>query len=396
MNKLFLKDLQLGGKRVLLRVDFNVPLDADGCVTDTTRIDAALPTIRYLLEQGASIVLMSHLGRPRGEFNPDYSLKPVAAELAALLKHPVKMAPAVFGHETEQLVHTLQPNEILLLENLRFHRAEEHPDEDPDFAKTLASYGDVYVNDAFGTAHRKHASTYALPKLFPKAAAAGFLLEKEIHYLSEALDNPKRPFIALIGGAKVSTKIGVLKALLKKVDRLLIGGGMSYTFLMAKGISVGKSICEPDLVSVAKEILESSVPIELPIDIVAAEACSENAPHETVLASSGIPDDLEGVDIGPKTIERYNKLIQESKTLLWNGPVGVFELKPFDTGTRAIAETIANSDLISIVGGGDSIAALKETGLADTITHLSTGGGATLEYIEYGTLPAIEALSDAN
>lgn len=391
MNKLFLKDLKLGGKRVLLRVDFNVPLDGEGGVTDTTRIDATLPTIRYLIEHGASCIIISHLGRPNGEPNPDYSLKPVAIELAALLKHPVKMAPDTIGSATEDLIYTLQPGEVLLLENLRFHRAEEHPEEDQEFAKKLASFGDLYVNDAFGTAHRKHSSTYTLPKLFPNGAAAGLLLEKEIHYLSTILDHPKRPFYAIIGGAKISSKLGVLKSLLTKVDRLLIGGGMAYTFLKAQGKPIGNSICELDLLSVAHEILDSSTPIDLPIDLVAAEECSENSPHQVV---SQIPNNLEGVDIGPQTIKRYTKLIAEAQTILWNGPVGVFELKPFDTGTNALAAAVAHSSATSIVGGGDSIAAIKESGLSDQITHLSTGGGATLEYIEHGTLPAIEALSN--
>ena len=301
------------------------------------------------------------------------------------------MAPDVIGSATQALINTLKPSEILLLENLRFHRAEEHPDEDPDFAKKLASFGDFYVNDAFGTAHRKHSSTYTLPKLFPNKAAAGLLLEKEIHYLSNILDNPKRPFYAIIGGAKISSKLGVLKSLLKKADRLIIGGGMAYTFLKAKGVPIGKSICEPDLIPVAQEILESKTPIDLPTDIVAAQTCSEDAPHQVV---TEIPDNLEGVDIGPKTIQYYTTLIGQAQTILWNGPVGVFELKPFATGTNALAAAIAHSSAISIVGGGDSIAALKESGFADQISHLSTGGGATLEYIEYGTLPAIEALSN--
>ncbi|MCH9608649.1 MAG: Bifunctional PGK/TIM [Chlamydiales bacterium] len=392
MNKLFLKDLPLFGKKILLRVDFNVPLDANKNVTDTTRIEAALPTIRTILENGGTPIIMSHLGRPKGTFKAEFSLAPVAKVLSALLSKPVKLAPDVVGEETRKLVSSLKQGEILLLENLRFYTAEEHPEKDPSFAKKIASYGDLYVNDAFGTAHRKHSSTYTLAKLFHGKSAAGLLLEKEIYYLSKLLQNPHLPFYALIGGSKISTKIGVLKSLQQKVERILIGGGMSYTFLLAKNIPIGNSIHEPSFLSAAKKLLEGSTPIDLPVDFVVAQTVSRDAPCKIVSIEEGIPKGFEGVDIGPKTVEIYSKRIAESKTLLWNGPVGVFEVKPFAKGTEALAKAVATSDTTSIVGGGDSIAAINQAGLADQISHLSTGGGATLEYIEHGTLPAIEAL----
>jgi len=398
MTKLFIEDLPLKGKKVLMRVDFNVPLDGDQRITDTTRIEAALPSIQYVLKQGGSLILMSHLGRPHHSPEPELSLLPVAKMLEGLLNQPVKMPKDCIGREVKMKVDNLKPGEVLLLENLRFHRAEEYPEEAPDFAKELASYGDFYVNDAFGTAHRKHSSTYTIAQYFPGKAAAGYLMEKEIRFLGEVLKNPQRPFCALIGGAKISSKIGVIKSLLKRVDSLLIGGGMAFTFLKAKGMEIGNSICERDLIPLAKEILnlceKSQVKIQLPVDFIAAKKCSDDAEARTVDATQGIPDGFEGLDIGQKTIDLFSKAISQAKTLLWNGPVGVFEFERFAKGTFAIAKAVADSSATSIVGGGDSVAAINQSGFQEKITHISTGGGATLEYIEFGTLPGIEALSD--
>ncbi len=398
MEKLFIEQLPIEGKRVLVRVDFNVPLDGQGNVTDAARIEAALPTIRYILDQKGIPILISHLGRPHGSINPEFSLRPCVKVLSGLLNRPVKLAPDIIGHEVEEMVKTLEVGEILMLENVRFHRAEEHPDEDPDFAKQLASYGDLFVNDAFGAAHRNHSSTCTITKYFPNKSAAGYLLAKEIHFLGEILSKPAKPFCALIGGAKISSKMGVLRTLVKRVDTLLIGGGMSYTFFKAQGIAIGKSICEENLVSLAQEIIEEcvaqNVKLLLPLDIHAAEACSEDAPSQIVDMKDGIPSHLEGLDIGPKTIALFSEAIMQAKTLLWNGPVGVFEFEPYAKGTTALALVVGKSKATSIVGGGDSLAALKQAEALDKVTHVSTGGGATIEFIEHGTLPAIEALSE--
>lgn len=400
MQKLFIEDLPIKGKKVVMRVDFNVPLDSEGKITDPTKIEASLPSIQYVLRQGGALILLSHLGRPKNAPNPDLSLQPVAKMLTAILERPVLMAPDCIGHTVHQMVENLKSGEVLLLENLRFHRAEEYPEEDPEFAKELASYGDFYINDAFGTAHRKHSSTYTIAYHFPGKAAAGYLLEKEIKFLGEAILNPKRPFFALIGGAKIATKIGVIKSLLEKIDSLLIGGGMAYTFLKAKGLSVGSSPCEEDLVPIAKEILsiaeKKKIPLLLPVDFLIAQECSEDAEVKIVDASQGIPNGYQGFDIGPKTIELFKNALKHAKTILWNGPVGVFEVEPFAKGTDSLAKIIANGQAISIVGGGDSIAAVNQAEVGHRITHLSTGGGATLEFIEFGTLPGIEALSDKN
>lgn len=398
-KKLSLRDLSLSGKKVLMRVDFNVPLDKKGNITDDTRIQASLPSIQYVLDQGAALVLMSHLGRPKDKRLPELSLVPCARRLSELLGRPVKMAPDCVGEEVEKLSSGLKSGEVLLLENLRFHRGEEHPDEDPAFVKQLASLGDVYVNDAFGTAHRAHASTAKIAEFFPDRAAAGFLLEKEIAFLGQALLKAKRPFYAIIGGAKISSKIGVIKSLLKKADGIFIGGGMAYTFFKAQGISIGNSIHEDDFLEEAKEILEiihqgRRIKFLLPKDTLIADRMAEDARIQVVDSSRGIPEGWQGVDIGPRTIEEFSKELRKAATILWNGPLGVFEIASFSNGTVSIAKTLADlPDATTIVGGGDSIAALQQAGLADRISHVSTGGGASLEYIEFGTLPGIEALS---
>lgn len=393
MSKLFIEDLSFAGKKTLMRVDFNVPLDNDLNVLDATRIEASLPSIRYILDQGGSLILMSHLGRPKNAPRSELSLAPVAKVLSAMLEKPVTLTPNCIGSKVEAFVDKLQPGEILLLENLRFHRAEEYPDEDPQFAKELASFGDQYVNDAFGTAHRKHSSTYTIAQYFPGKAAAGYLMMREIQYLGNLLTQPVRPFVGIIGGAKVSSKIGVIQALLKKVDKLLIGGGMAYTFFKAQGISIGDSLCEDEFLSQAKELLKSEK-ILLPIDIVGAQECSKEVPTKTFSIPEGIAEGWQGLDIGPKTLDLFKKQLSGAKTVLWNGPLGVYEIEPFDRGTTALAKAIVQLKVTSVVGGGDLVSALNQAEVLDKITHVSTGGGATLEYIEYGTLPGIEALSD--
>lgn len=393
-----LKDIPVKGKKVLMRVDFNVPLNKEGKITDDTRIVASLPSIRYILDQGGALVLMSHLGRPKEKKSEEFSLRPCARRLAELLGKDVQMAPDCIGPDVQKMVGKLEPGQILLLENLRFHRGEEHPEEDENFVKQLAKNGDVYVNDAFGTAHRAHASTAVIAKYFPGNAAAGFLLENEIRFLGEMLAQPKRPFYAILGGAKISTKCGVIEALLKKADAVLIGGGMAYTFLKAQGISIGNSIHEDDFLDKARELLQkygenSKVGrLLLPIDIVVTDKVEKGAASKVVECHAGIPEGYEGVDIGPKTIQRYAEEIKKAATIFWNGPLGVFEVPEFAKGTNAIAQELAKIKATTIVGGGDSIAAIQAAGVADKITHLSTGGGASLEYIEYGTLPGIEAL----
>lgn len=394
MAKLFIEDLDIKGKRVLMRVDFNVPLK-EGSVADATRIEASLPSIRYVLDKGGALILMSHLGRPKGKKNPEFSLSPVAKELEKLLGRPVLLAIDCIGEEVKKTVNALKPGDVLLLENLRFHRAEEHPDEDPAFAQKLASLGTLYVNDAFGSSHRKHSSTYTVPGLFPGKAAAGYLLELEIRFLGEALTNPKRPFYALLGGAKISTKIGVVNSLVKKVDRLLLGGGMAYTFLKAQGYEIGKSLVEDDQLPLAKEILKLyGNKILLPIDCVAATESNEKAKIEIFPFPEGIPSDYEGVDIGPQTRELFKQSLKDGKTILWNGPFGIYEIDRFAEGTLDLVHEVAGLNATTIIGGGDLIAAVKKGGFSDKIAHLSTGGGATLEYIEHGTLPGIEVLSE--
>lgn len=397
-KKLSIIDLPLANKKVLMRVDFNVPLDKEGKITDDTRIKAALPSIQYVLDHGASLILMSHLGRPKGKKMSEFSLAVCGDRLEKLLKRPIKMASDCIGLDVEEQAKNLKPGEVLLLENLRFHRGEEKPEEDPSFAKKLASLGDYYVNDAFGTAHRAHASTAIIAKYFPGKAAAGFLMEKEIKFLGEALLNPKKPFYAIIGGAKISSKLGVIHSLIKKANAIFIGGGMAFTFLKAQGFDIGDSIHEDDLLKDAQEILNTcqkeSVSLFLPQDHVIANKISEDAEVKIVDNEKGIPKGFQGVDIGPQTVQTYSAVIKDAATVLWNGPLGIFEVKKFALGTFAIAKVLANLDATTIVGGGDSIAALQSAHLADKITHLSTGGGASLEYIELGTLPGIEALTD--
>jgi phosphoglycerate kinase len=393
-HKLSLKELYLNGRKVLMRVDFNVPLDKNSYITDDTRIKASLPSIQYILSQGGSIILMSHLGRPKGKPSPEFSLAPCAKRLSELIHKEVVLAPDCVGQDTENLAQNLKPGQVLLLENLRFHPEEENPTD--DFAKQLAKLGDVYVNDAFGTAHRAHASTATITKYFPGEAAAGFLLEKEIEFLGKTLLKPKKPFYAIIGGAKISSKIGVLNTLLNKVDALLIGGGMAYTFYKAQGISIGESIHEDAQINEARNILAKAktldVKIYLPVDNIAANKIDPTATIQIV--SNGIPNGMQGVDIGPKTIEKYIAIIQDAATIFWNGPMGIFEIEKFAKGTNALAHALAKLKAITIVGGGESVAAVEAAGVTSSISHISTGGGATLEYIEFGKLPGIDALSD--
>ena len=388
MAKLSIRDLDLKGKRVFIRVDFNVPLAPGGQeITSDKRIKASLPSIKYALEQGASLILASHLGRPKGKPNPEMSLKPVAKRLEELLGRPVKMAPDCVGPEVEAMKPA--PGEVLLLENLRFHPEEEK--NDPGFAKKLASLCDVYVNDAFGSAHRAHASTEGMIKFVPKAAA-GLLMDKELEWLTKATKNPERPCIAILGGAKVSDKIEVIQNLMKFVDRLLIGGAMAYTFLKAQGQPTGKSLVEADKVDLAKELLATAGgKLLLPLDHVVAAELKEGAANEVV---ETIPDEKMGLDIGPKTVKAYAKEITAAKTVIWNGPMGVFEKPPFDKGTMALAKAVAESGAVSVVGGGDSEKAIKSAGVADKITHISTGGGASLEFLSGIDLPGVAALTE--
>ena len=388
MAKLSIRDLDLKNKRVFIRVDFNVPLAPGGQeITSDKRIKASLPTIKYALEQGAGLVLASHLGRPKGKVNPEMSLKPVAARLAELLGKPVKMAPDCIGPEVEAMKPA--PGEILLLENLRFHAEEEK--NNPEFAKKLASLCDIYVNDAFGTAHRAHASTVGMIQFVPKAAA-GLLMEKELEYLGMVTTNPPRPCVAILGGAKVSDKIEVIRNLMKFVDKLLIGGAMAYTFMKAQGKPTGKSLVENDKLRLAKQLMaESGSKLVLPLDHVVAEELKEGAANEVV---ETIPEGKMGLDIGPKTVELYAKEIAGAKSVIWNGPMGVFEKPPFDKGTVALAKAVAASGAVSVVGGGDSEKAIKSAGVADKISHISTGGGASLEFLSGIELPGVAALTD--
>ena len=393
MNKKTVKDIDLKGKRVFVRCDFNVPMDENQNITDNTRIVAALPTIKYLLEQNCKIVLASHLGRPKGEFKPEFSLKPVAKELSKLLNKEVIMANDVIGEDAMKKASELKEGEILLLENVRFHR--EETDNDPEFAKKLASMAEVFVNDAFGTAHRAHASTTGIADYLP--AVSGFLIEKELKFLGNAVNNPERPFVAILGGAKVSDKIGVIDSLLEKVDTLMIGGGMAYTFFKAQGYEVGNSICEVDKLDLAKSAMEKAkqkgVKLLLPVDTKVGKEFKEDT-ESKIVKWTEIPADWEGFDIGPETIKMFTDELKTAKTVVWNGPLGLFEFDQFAIGTNAIAEALAELDATTIIGGGDSAAAVKKAGLEDKMTHISTGGGASLEFLEGKKLPGIECLQD--
>jgi phosphoglycerate kinase len=397
---LTLQDLELRGKKVLMRVDFNVPLNKDGSIKDNTRLKESLPSIAYILKAGGSVILMSHLGRPGGHKDPHLSLAPCAKELSQLLKIPVQMAKDCIGEEVSKQARNLKPKEVLLLENLRFYQAEENPSLDPLFAKQLASLADIYVNDAFGTAHRNHSSTCAIASYFPGKAAAGLLLQKEIHALESLVMHPKRPFYALIGGAKISTKLGVLKALVSKTDALFVGGAMAFTFFKAQGIKIGSSPHEDDQLEAASNLIdlckEKQIPLHLPTDLVIANAFTNEAATQIISAPKGIPEGWEGMDIGPATCKNWSLALKDAATIFWNGPFGVFEFPHFSQGTRSIADTLSSLKAITIVGGGDSVAAINQWGLAPHFTHVSTGGGAALEYIEYGHLPGIDSLSKKN
>lgn len=393
-NKKTIEDIPVTGKRVLVRCDFNVPLDGDK-ITDETRIIGALPTIKYLIKNNAKVILCSHLGRPKGEFNMKYSLKPVAKRLSELLGQDVVMAEDVIGDSAKAAVAAMKDGDVVLLENVRFHKEEEK--NDPTFAKALASLADIYVNDAFGTAHRAHASTAGVANYLP--AVCGYLIKKEIEFMGGALENPARPFVAILGGAKVSDKIGVIENLIDKVDALIIGGGMAYTFLKAKGYKIGDSICEDDKLDLAKDLMkkakEKGVNFLLPVGSIVADKFANDAERKYV-PSDAMPDGWMGMDIGGITIEKFTSVIETAKTIIWNGPMGVFEFENFANGTKAIAEAVAKADAVTIIGGGDSVAAVKQMGYADKMSHISTGGGASLEFLEGKVLPGIACLMDAN
>jgi phosphoglycerate kinase len=414
MNKKTVKDIDLAGKRVIMRVDFNVPLDGT-TITDDTRVRAAMPTIQHLLDSGASLILMSHLGRPSGTgYEAKFSLKPVADHLGSLLGHPIQFAGDCIGADVQAQAAALQPGDVLLLENTRFHLAEQGKaktdgmgDEDAAAAKAaiktaqqsmaqeLAGLADVYVNDAFGAAHRAHASTSVIAD-YSDTAVAGLLIEKELNYLGKALNGAESPFVAIIGGAKVSGKLEVLKTLVNKVDTLIIGGGMAYTFKKSRGETIGNSICEDDLLDTARQIeadaAANGVKLLLPVDTVIADDFSESA--NTQIVQGNIPDDWEGLDVGPESVKLFAEAVAEAKTIIWNGPLGKFEWAPFAKGTMAICQAVADADAVSIIGGGDSVSAVNSSGLQDQMSHISTGGGASLEFLEGKTLPGVAALND--
>jgi phosphoglycerate kinase len=395
MSKKTVSDIDLKGKKVLMRADFNVPLDENGVITDETRITAALPTINYILDQGASLILMSHMGRPKNQPNPKYSLAPVAKKLSELLKKEVIFNDdgAVTGSVTVAAAAGLKPGEVLLLQNTRFRPEEEKNDQ--RFAKELADLGDVFVNDAFGTAHRAHASTVGIAEILP--GVSGFLIQKELDFMGKALENPERPFVAILGGSKVSDKIGVINNLLEKVDTLIIGGGMAFTFLKAQGYEIGKSLLEEDKLELANELVAKAkakgVNLLLPVDVVAAEAFAADSPF-VVVDINAIPANSLGLDIGPVTSATFAKAIMSAKTVIWNGPMGVFEMAAFAKGTEAVAKAMSDSNAITIIGGGDSAAAVKILGYEEGMSHISTGGGASLEFLEGKKLPGIEILQD--
>lgn len=393
MNKKTVKDIDVKGKKVLVRCDFNVPQDENGNITDTRRIVSSLPTIKYLIENGAKVILCSHLGRPKGEVKKEFSLAPVAKELSKELGIEVKLSDDIIGESAKSIAQSLKEGEVMLLENVRFDAREEK--NDPEMAKQLASLAEIYVNDAFGTSHRAHASTAGVADYLP--AVSGFLIEKELDFMGDALENPTRPFVAILGGKKVSDKIGVINALLEKVDTLMIGGAMAYTFFKAQGYGVGNSICELDKLDLALELMEKAkqkgVKMMLPVDTKLGKEFDKNTESKTVKASE-IPDGWEGFDIGEETIKLYKEELKNAKTIVWNGPLGLFEFDQFAIGTNEIAKTLAEVDAVTIIGGGDSAAAIEKAGLADKMTHISTGGGASLEFLEGKKLPGIECLQN--
>ena len=395
MNKKTVKDIDLKGKKVLVRCDFNVPYNEERVITDNRRIVAALPTIKYLLENNCKVILCSHLGRPKGQVKPEFSLDIVAAELSRLLGLEVKLAKDVVGEDAKALAANLQEGEVMLLENVRYEAGEEKNDE--ELSKAFASLAEVFVNDAFGTAHRAHSSTTGVASYLP--AVSGFLIEKELNFLGTALENPERPFMAILGGKKVSDKIGVIEALIEKVDVLMIGGAMAYTFFKSMGYEVGNSICELDKLDLAQELMEKAkakgVKLMLPVDTKIGKEFDANTESKTVKYTE-IPDGWEGFDIGQETIELYANELKNAKTVIWNGPVGLFEFDQFAIGTNSIARTLADVDAVKIIGGGDSAAAVEKAGLAEKFTHISTGGGASLEFLEGKKLPGIEALQNVN
>lgn len=393
MNKKTIEDVDVKGKKVIVRVDFNVPLDENKKITDDNRIVGALPTIKYLVEKGAKTILVSHLGRPKEGFEDKYSMKPTAVRLGELLGKEVIMAKDVIGEDAKAKAAALKDGEVLMLENVRFHKEETK--NDPAFSKELASMAEIFVNDAFGTAHRAHASTAGLADHLP--AVCGYLIQKEIEVMGKALSHPERPFVAILGGAKVSDKIAVIENLIDKVDTLIVGGGMAYTFFKAKGFSIGTSICEDDKVELAKSLIEKAeskgVKLLLPVDNVIGSEF-KNDTERKIVESNEMPDGWMGMDIGPKTVEAYSAEIKNAKTVVWNGPMGVFEFSNFENGTKEVAKAVAESGSVSIIGGGDSAAAVEQLGFADKITHISTGGGASLEFLEGKVLPGIDVLLD--
>jgi len=398
MNKLSIDKVDLKNKRVLVRVDFNVPLDEKLNVTNDIRIAESLPTIKKIISSGGKTILMSHLGRPKGERKPEFSLKPAAERLGKLLRKEVKLAPDCIGTETEKMVNEMKAGDVILLENLRFHKQEEK--NDPEFSKQLASLGEVYINDAFGSAHRAHASTEGVTK-FIKTCAAGYLMQKELDYLGTALANPKKPYCAILGGAKISGKIDVINNLLDKVDTLIVGGGMAFTFFKAQGKEIGKSLLEEEKLELAKKLLQkmksSKIKFMLPVDVVVADEFKNESPAITVSVNN-IPADKMGLDIGPETIKLFSDELTKSKTIVWNGPMGVFEMDNFAKGTFAIAETLVKATekgAVTVIGGGDSAAAISKAGLDKKVSHVSTGGGASLEFLEGKILPGVAALNNA-
>lgn len=393
MNKKTIKDIDVTGKKVLVRCDFNVPQDENGSITDNRRIVSALPTIQYLIDHNAKIILCSHLGRPKGEINPEFSLRPVAEELSKLLNREVKLADDIVGESAKSLTNNMQEQTIVLLENVRFDKREE--ENDAVFSKELASLAEIFVNDAFGAAHRAHASTAGVAEYLP--AVSGFLIEKELEFLGGVLENPQRPFVSILGGKKVSDKIGVINSLIEKVDTLMIGGAMAYTFFKSMGYEVGNSICELDKLDLARELMEKAkekgVKFMLPVDTKVGKEFDKDT-ESKIVKYTDIPEGWEGFDIGTETIEIYKEELKKAKTVLWNGPVGLFEFDQFAVGTNEIAKTLAELDAITVIGGGDSAAAIEKIGLSDQMTHISTGGGASLEFLEGKKLPGVECLMD--